>query len=409
MRVAFLTQYYPPETGAAQNRISDFAARFASFGHAVTVLTAMPNYPQGEILDGYRRSLLMEDRENGVRVVRTWIYASPRKSPARRLFSYFSFVVTSLLLGAVKAGPQDVIVVESPPLFLGLSGYIISRLRRAKLVMNISDLWPESAVAMGVVRNQAVIRAAERLEGFLYRQSALVTGQSEGITDSIRRRFPEKPVELITNGFSPELFEQQPAPAQAEARAELGLDGKFIVGYTGLHGLAQGLETVLLAAKLLLPERQIQFALFGDGPVKSALFKRAHSAGLANVRFFPCQPRARMPAILGALDLALVPLRGLELFKGVLPSKVFEAMGAGVAVLASVDGECRSLIERAKAGVVIEPENPEAMAAAILSLSRQPERCRELGRNGREYVIAHYNRREIALRFERLLKDSWTT
>lgn len=407
MRVLFLTQYFPPESGAPQGRLFDLAWRLKGFGHQVTVLTALPNYPRGEVFNGYRGRLLVNEQIDGLNVIRTWVFVSKQNGFVGRLATYFSFMASSALLGIWKIGPQEVTVVESPPLFLGLSGLFISFIKRSKLIFNVSDLWPASAVALGVVRNSALVRLATWLEEFIYLHSDAITGQTQGIVQDIHTRFPQKPVVLITNGVDVEAF-SIPSASGSGARVirDLGLDGRFVVGYAGLHGLAQGLETVIEAARILLPYPEIVFTFFGDGPEKSRLVRRAEELHLTNTRFYPTQPRQRMPDILAGFDVSLIPLKRLKLFTGALPSKMFEAMAAGVPLILSVDGEARSLLEAARAGLYVEPENSQSLADGILHLYRDPECRKQMGRNGREYVVDHYDRRYIAKGFEQLVLEN---
>jgi len=404
VRLLIVTQYYPPETGAPQNRLSDLAQRLKQAGHDVTVLTALPNYPRGEIFEGYRGRVLMEETVSGIKIVRTWIYATPRKDFTRRLLNYFSFVASSFALGVWKVGAPEVVVVESPPLFLGLSAWLLAIFKNARLVFNVSDLWPDSAVAMGVLSNKTLIRWSRRLEEFLYRRAFLITGQTQGIVDNIQSRFGDKRVALITNGVDVKRFFLPSTGNQKnQIKQEFGLADKFVIGYAGLHGLAQGLATTVDAARLLRAHEDLAFAFFGDGPDKERLVALAHRFDLKNFYFFPSQTTARMPAIIGSFDLALIPLRRLELFKGALPSKMFEAMAAAVPMIVSIDGEARALVQRARAGLFVEPEDSDAMSAAILELYRDPERMKTLGLNGRRYVLEHYDRQKIAENFERLL------
>ena len=408
MHILILTQYYPPETGAPQNRLSDLARRLARSGHDLTVLTAMPNYPRGEIFEEYRNRFLVKENHGDIKVIRTWIYATKKKTFVRRLLNYFSFVVSSFAFGIWKIGSPDIVIVESPPLFLGISGFMLSLCKNAKLVLNVSDLWPDSAVAMGVLSNNALIRVSRSLEEFLYRRSVLITGQTRGIVDNIQLRFRNKDVALITNGVDVAAFLDASSSAQrAETRREFALEGKFVIGYAGLHGLAQGLDTVLHAARLLVDHQDVLFTFFGDGPEKEKLVQQVDEFGLKNVRFYSSQPSARMPAVVGSFDVALIPLKRLELFKGALPSKMFEAMAAAVPLLASIEGEARELVEKAQAGRCIEPENPHAMADAILQFYKDPQVLQTLGRNGQRYVIEHFDRQKIADQFERLLTHGY--
>jgi glycosyltransferase involved in cell wall biosynthesis len=404
MRILILTQYYPPETGAPQNRLSDLAKRLAKFGHIVTVLTALPNYPKGEIFEGYRGHTVIEEEIEGIRVIRTWIYVPKNKGFAQRLLNYFSFVFSSLTLGIWRVGRLDTVIVESPPLFLGLSGVFLSRLKRAQLVFNVSDLWPESAVAMGVLQNRTLIKLSKYLEEFLYRKAHLITGQTQGIVDNIQSRFPNKQVHLVTNGVDVEAFKLVSQISQREKiKKEFGNEERFVIGYAGLHGLAQGLETVIQAAQMLSGYPDLLFAFFGDGPEKERLIRLANQVGSTNVRFYPIQRTARMPEVIASFDIALIPLRKLDLFRGALPSKMFEAMAAAVPLVVSIEGEARILVEKAQAGICVEPENPRAMADAILQLYRDPVRRRTLGQNGQRYVIKHYDRCQIARNFEYLI------
>ncbi len=401
MRILFLTQYYPPETGAAQNRIYDLCERLAMSGHGVTVLTALPNYPQGKIFEKFKGTFIATEEMGAIKVVRTWIYATRNKGFISRLANYFSFVLTSLLGALLKVDSQDIIVVESPPLFLGISGLLISWLWRAKLVFNVSDLWPKSAVDLGVLNNRFLIRFSTMLEEQIYRRSDLVTGQTEGIVSDVRQR-TSKPVLLYTNGIDPSLL--HPAQDRDGARSELGfLNDNFLVGYVGLHGLAQGLDTLLLAAGKLLDRKEICFVFVGDGPEKNRLQALASEQGLSNVFFFPPKPRSSVPRILSALDAAIVPLRRLDLFRGALPNKLFESMGGGVPVIVSIEGEAKNLVERAEGGLCIPPEDAAALAEAVLYLQRHPEIRRKMGDNGRRFVTQHYDRRAIALQVETAL------
>ena len=411
MRILFVTQYYPPEIGAAQNRLSDLAKRLKNKGHYVTVLTAVPSYPKGEIYEGYRGTLRMEEERDGIRVVRTWVYATKKKSFLPRIFNYLSFAALSLVVGSVTAWDADVVIVESPPLFLGFSGYILSRLKRAKFVLNVSDLWPESAVVLNVLRNRRLIRWATRGEEWLYRKASLVTGQTQGIVESIRRRCPENSAHLLTNGVTPEFLDRvaQARISRESLREKFGFAQKFIVAYTGVHGLAQGLNTLLQSADLLRKHADIWFCFFGDGPEKSHLQASAVERGLSNVYFHSSLQASEMAELLASIDVSVVPLKRNDLFKGALPSKLFEALGAAVPVVAALDGEARELIQESQGGLVVEPENAVDLAQKVLQLYQDAELCRRLGENGRAYASIQFNRKEIAERFESLLQKCFSS
>jgi glycosyltransferase involved in cell wall biosynthesis len=407
MRILLLTQYFPPETGAAQNRVSDLAARLAAAGHEVVVLTALPSYPKGEIFDGYHGRFLVTEEQNGYRIVRIWAIVTNNKDFLRRILSYLSFAVFALIGGVFKVKKMDVLYVESPPLFLAVAGFLLGKLKQAKFVLNISDLWPDSAVALGMLRDARLIRWATRVEEGLYSRASLVTGQTRGIIDSIRRRCPRTTPLLLTNGVSPEFLAsvEVARAARERTREEFGFGSRLIVAYTGVHGLAQGLETIICAAEILKEHENIQFLFLGDGPEKLRLQAMTTDKNLSNVRFLDTEPSWRMPEMLTAIDISLVPLKRHDLFRGALPSKLFEAMGAGVPVIVGIEGEARSLVELSGGGLAVEPDNPAELARNVLLLHRDPALCSTLGARGRAYIHKFYNRKQIAQELEHSLLE----
>lgn len=402
MRCLFLTQYYPPETGAAQNRLSDWAQRLSMWGHHVTVLTAVPNYPRGEIFSDYRGRWLYDEHKDGVRVLRTLIFVSPCPGFLQRLSSYISFMFASFVVAIAKAGPQDVIIVESPPLLAGISGLLLKYWFRAKMVLNVSDLWPESAVAMGMLHNRYLIWMSTRLEELLYRKAALVTGQTRHIVSSIANRTGVFAA-LVSNGVDLDAFIDPILIDRRLQRRRLGFSDEFVVGYAGLHGFAQGLDIILDAAEILHDFPGILFVLFGDGPDKSRLQQQAQARGLPNLRFYPPQPKQAVPILLACFDACVVPLRGLRLFRGALPCKLFECMASGAPVIVSIAGEAEDLVRDADGGLCIPPEDGRALADAILRLRDDPALGRILSQNARAYVARHYDRKDIAARLRSLL------
>jgi glycosyltransferase involved in cell wall biosynthesis len=321
--------------------------------------------------------------------------------------NYLSFALVSIFVGWFTVDDIQVVLVESPPLFLGFSGYILSKLKGAKFLLNVSDLWPESAVVVGLLQNRRLIRWAILAEEWLYRHAVLVTGQTQGIVDSISKRCPETRTVLMTNGVSPEfLVSATTAVASRDrVRLEFGTKDKFVVGYAGLHGLVYRLDMLLSAAGALAKYEDVHFLLIGDGPEKNRLQEKAKIEALHNVTFLPTLPAVRMPEVFTAMDVVVVPLKRHELFKGTLPSKLFEAMGAGVPVIGALEGEARRIIETSECGLCVEPENSQALAEGILKLFHDAALRKRLGENGREYVMKHYNRKDIAARFDHILSD----
>ncbi|WP_142412973.1 glycosyltransferase family 4 protein [Hathewaya massiliensis] len=404
MKILFLTQYCPPEVGAPQNRIFEFAKQLKKFGHEITILTAMPNYPKGEIFEEYRGKKLVKEEIDGIKIVRTSIYATKEKSFTKRLKNYLSFTFSSVFTGLKHIEEQDVVITESPPLFLGWSGYVIAKRKKAKFVFNVSDLWPESAVKLGVLNNKLLIKASTWLEEFSYRKAAAVTGQTKGIVDNIvSRGFDKNKVHLITNGVDTEFFKKE--NRDEKLREEWGIKDKFAVCYAGIHGLAQGLEVIIDAAELLKEEKDIQFVFIGDGPEKSKLMDMVKEKELNNVSFQPVQLKPNMPRIIASMDATVVPLKKLDLFKGALPSKMFEALSSELPIVLAVEGEAEKLINDARAGITVEPENAKEIADAVLKLHKNKDLKEELGQNGRKYVIENYSRESITRKLEKILKE----
>lgn len=402
MKILFLTQYCPPEVGAPQNRIFEFAKELKKLGHDITILTAMPNYPKGEIFDEYKGKKVLKEELEGIKIVRTSIYATKEKSFTKRMRNYLSFTFSSVFQGAKYIEKQDVIITESPPLFLGWSGYVLSKLKGAKFVFNVSDLWPESAIKLGVLNNKLFIKMSTWLEEFCYRKADAVTGQTKGIVDNIvNRGFDKSKVHLITNGVNTEFFKKE--NRDENFRKEIGIENKFSIVYAGIHGLAQGLEVVIEAAEILKDYKDIQFIFIGDGPEKGKLINMSKEKNLENVKFLPVQPKSNMPRIIASMDATVIPLKKLDLFKGALPSKMFEALASQLPIILAVEGEAEKLINDAQAGIVVEPENPEAIAEAALKLYNDIELRKELGRNGRKYVMENFSRESITKKLEKIL------
>lgn len=399
MKLTILTQYYPPEIGAPQRRLSSLARHFVRAGHEVHVLTAMPNYPRGEIYAGYGGAARRETID-GVSVLRTWIVPTQRTNYAHRLANYFSFVGSSAAIGAaMEPGRSDYLLVESPPLFLGMSGAWLSRVQRARLIMNVSDLWPESAVRLGVVREGSFVhRASARLERWCYRRAWMITGQSREIVADIAGRMPGCRTYHLSNGV--EVSEFGPEHAGREARAVLGVDGdgSCLALYAGLHGIAQGLPQLLAAASALEGERApMDMVFIGDGPVKHDLQREAAARRLERVRFLDARPPAALPPLLASADILLVPL-GMSI-PGAVPSKLYEAMASGRAVVLVATGEAAAIVREHDAGLVVDPGDVAGLAAALRTLRDDPVRRRTLGENGRRAAVQFFDRSRIAARF----------
>jgi colanic acid biosynthesis glycosyl transferase WcaI len=405
MRILYLSQYFPPEVGATQTRAYEMARGLIQAGHHVTMVAEVPNHPSGIIPPDYRGKLYERTDLDGIDVIRVWVKTAPVKTFYTRMVFYLSYMLNATLAGLLLARRRyDVVYATSPPLFVGGAGLALSLLRRTPLVFEVRDLWPESAVALGELKNPRAIALAERLERVCYRRARRVVVVTAGIRQRLLERgLPRDKLALIPNGTNTDLFQPQPE-AGAALRDELGLDDAFVVLYAGTHGIAQGLETVIEAARLQQAEADIRFLFVGEGPVKNEIMALADGYGLNNVRFHPEIPRERVPAFLAAADVALVPLRKLDLFKGALPSKMFDAWAVGCPTLVSIEGEAQRVLERSGAGRFVEPENPQALVEAISALTADRGAGRLMGNRGRAFVEAHYSRQAQARELEQLLR-----
>ena len=400
MRILFLTHYYPPEIGAPQSRLSELATMVAAKGHSVTIVTGFPNYPTGVIPPEYRGTRFMEERLGGVRILRTWVYAARNRGFTRRILNHLSFAASSLW-AIRKVGQVDVIFVESPPLLIGFAALAYSRIKRSPFVLNISDIWPQSAVELGALRSPFAIWLAERLELHLYRKSNRVSVVTAGMLERLAGRgVPVAKLYLLTNGVDTALY--RPLARDSQLAQRLGIDGHKVFLYAGTHGMAQGLEVVLEAAKQTT-NPSILYVLAGEGAEKESLVMQARAQRIANVIFLPNQPKAVMPALLNLAYASIIPLKRLDLFKSALPSKMFEAMATARPIVAAVWGEAAELIEAAECGIVVPPEDPASIRDAVERLAEEPELAKTLGQNGRAYVIRNFDRKDIVNRFAELL------
>ena len=318
MKLLIITQYFPPEMGAPQARLFELSKRLKAKGHEITVLTAMPNYPTGKILKGYRGKIRMSEEIEGIKVVRTCLYPSKSSKTLPRLLSYLSFGLSSMLIGVWGLGRYDVALIESPPLFLVPFAQLVCLWTRSKAVMMVSDIWPDILIRMGHASVQSKsVRAMLWLEKFCYKHSYAVALTNPGACNQIKNRFPGlKNVTVISNGVDTETF--RPELADEKIRQEFGIkEGDFFVGYCGLHGLAQGLEVVLGAAQKLKDYPTIKIVMIGDGPLKEELVQKAKQLQLDNLKFYDRKPKNQMPGILASMDASLVTLAGR--FPGTMP------------------------------------------------------------------------------------------
>jgi glycosyltransferase involved in cell wall biosynthesis len=362
----------------------------------------MPNHPTGVVPPEYRGAIRRSERRDGYRVLRTWLYATPNEGMARKTIGHLSFMVSSVLLGWRASGPADVVVVSSPTFFAVGAGWLLARLKRARLVVEVRDLWPAIFTELGVLTNRRLIGLLERLELAAYAAADTVIVVSDGFrANLIGRGVPSGKVHTIRNGVCPGEFDPE-AQADPRLRARLGAGpGDCLVLYAGTHGISQGLTSVADAAARLTGQ-PIRFAFVGEGADKQRLRDRVAELGLRDVTLLPGVPREQVPALLAAADICLVPLRDVPLFSSFIPSKMFECLAAGRPVVGAVAGEAAQILREAGAQVV-PPADSTALAAAIEALAADPPRRTAMGRQGRCYVEKYFDRDTLARQYGKLL------
>jgi colanic acid biosynthesis glycosyl transferase WcaI len=409
VKILYLSQYYPPEMGAPAARASELALHWVRAGHQVSILTGFPNHPTGVVPPEWRsrlRRLTYRENVEGVDVYRTWLWALPNRKAHERMRNYASFCLSAALRGLTLPRP-DVIIASSPQLLVGLSGSWLAFARQIPFVFEVRDLWPESLVAVGAGREDSLLhKMLGKIAGFLYERADRIVVVSPAFKDHLVQRWrvaPEK-IAVVENGVETDLF--SPTETTDALRRELGVHTKFLVSYIGTMGNAHRLGTLLEAASTLRQNYpEVQFLLIGEGAEKEAIKNAAEAQGLTNVQFLDQQPREKIPAFISASDACLVLLKKTEVFKTVIPTKMLEFMSCERPLILGVDGHARHIVEDAEAGLVIEPENAQALADAIAQLSRNRELGRTLGKKGRGYILKNFSRAQTAEKYIQVLRE----
>ncbi|PWB61101.1 MAG: glycosyltransferase WbuB [Deltaproteobacteria bacterium] len=377
MRILFVSDNFPPERNAPATRVHEHACYWVKWGHEVTVLTCVPNFPEGKVYSGYRNRWRQEEWIDGIRVVRVKTFITANEGTLLRTLDYLSFMASAFIAGAFLPKP-DVVIATSPQFFAAVAGCGLSGLLGRPYLLEVRDLWPASIAAVGALKESFLLRLLERVELFLYRKASAIVVVTNAFKEDLERRgVPPGKIAVVINGV--DLPRYAPRPRDPELEAKLDLAGRFVVGYVGTHGMAHALEKVLDVAGRMREAAGIRFLFVGGGAEKAKLVEEAERRGLTNVTFLPPQPKERMPEIWSLCDVALVHLKNSPAFASVIPSKIFEAMGMGLPiVIASPKGEAGGIVEGDGAGIWVPPEDPSALEGAVLRLkddSALYERC----------------------------------
>lgn len=396
MRVVFLTHYFPPEGNAPASRVYEICKRWVAAGHRVTVVTGAPNNPTGVVYPGYKNKLYQRETIDGIDVVRVWTYIAANRGRIRRSLNFLTYMLSAILAGLCLKRP-DVYIATSPQFFCGIAGAVLKVLKARPFILEIRDIWPESIAAVGAMKTRWILRILEWMERWMYRRATRIVTVGDGYkVQLVARGVPAEKIGIVTNGVDTDLF--RPLEPSAEIRRRHGLDKQFICAYVGTIGMASGLDIVLRAADQIkrAGRKDVVFMLVGDGAVLPELRNEAHDMGLDNVIFTGRLGKKEVPLYLATVDACLIHLRKKDLFRYVLPSKIFEAGGMGRPIIMGVEGCAADLVRQMGGGLLIEPENDKQLIDAVQKLAGDPELCRELGRKGHDFVIQNFNRDKLS-------------
>jgi glycosyltransferase involved in cell wall biosynthesis len=404
MRILVIHQYYLGKDDAGGSRFNQFAKHWTAKGHRVTVIAGTVHYATGKRDERYKGKWIVEGKESDkIKVLRTYVSARYNKSFVGRLWAYISFTISSTWAGLFRSGKQDLVLATSPPLLVGITGYLISKIKRIPFIFEVRDLWPESAIDMGVLNNRLAIKLAYWLESFIYKSADKINVLTPAFKETLLRKgVASNKIVMIPNGADLDIF--RPGAKENRVREKYGWDNRFVVMYIGAHGLANHLIQLVEVARESREHENILFVLVGDGMEKPKLAARAKEYGLKNIQFIDSQPKSQIANFVNASDVCTAVLKKADTFKTVYPNKVFDYMSCAKPVIIAIDGAARRLIEDARAGIYVEPENIEEFKKAVLKLYNNLNLCTEYGQNGYEYVKKHFSRESLADQYEVVLQ-----
>jgi putative colanic acid biosynthesis glycosyltransferase WcaI len=399
-RILILSIYHDPEPIP---KTGELARELVRRGHDVTVVTAFPHYPSGDLYPGYRLALWRWETRDGMRILRTFIFPYHGTRGSLRILNYLSWMMSSIQAGWL-APACDVMYVWHPPLTVGVSAWIIAQLKRVRYVYDVQDLWPESALASGLLRPGLLVDVLHRLADWVYARAPRILVVSQAAKEEIRRRG----VDPAKISVAPHWIDTTPFARATfrDIRSEFGWRGRFVVMFAGNLGMVQGLETVIDAAARLRDRDDVLVAFVGDGSDRGRLESMVSDQRLTNVVFAGRHPADEMPDFFRAADALLVHLRPSDIADHAVPTKILAYLASGRPVICATTGASAELVQTAGAGLVCPPGDPQALAAAIAALASLPETARAtLGERGRSYLEAHFEKQRVIDGYERLLDE----
>ena len=397
-KLLIITQYFPPEIGGGSQRSFGFAKELSNLGVDVTVVTPYPTYLMKKEEVKTKFKLYEKIEQEGITVYQTFVIATDRGGFFRRILYYLSFTLSAIIVALSKIKNADFIITISPPLFTGIAGAILKKIKSAKLVFDIGDLWPESAVQLGFLKNKTAIKLSEKLERWIYKNSDLINVVTRDTFNKVRARFGESlPLAYVPNFVNTKIINN--STKDADLLNKYNLTGKKVFGYAGNIGSAQGVKIITDAAKLTLDQKNIIYLIIGDGVDKEELVRDVENNKLENVLLVPPVDKNEIVKYISLFDAMIIPLVKNDLFKITIPSKLYESMAAKIPVLLCVDGEARRIVEEANCGIFIEPENAVMLAEKVKYFNENEQLAEQFGENGVAVAKEKFDRNVVINKF----------
>ena len=394
MKILLISENFYPEKNAPGKRLYEHAKEWINLGHEVTVLTGVPNAPKGKIFDGYKNKIYQNEEIDGINIVRVWTYIAKNEGFLLRTLDFISFMISSFMFGLFFK-KHDKIIVSSPQFLPVISGFLIAKIRRIPFILEIRDLWPESIVALGSLKeNSSIIMILNKIAKYIYLKSSMIVVVTKSFQDHlVNMGIKKEKIIIIENGFN---FQRTLIPNKSidfiKDKYNINNDN-FTVSYIGTIGMSHGIEVIIKAATI---KKNITFFIIGEGAEKNRLKQMAKDRKVSNVIFVDSINWQEIININQIISANLIHLKNLKLFETVIPSKIFESMALKKPILAGLIGESLSIIEKGNVGIKVNPEDKQSLIDGILFLKDNPKKAKQLGRNGFTLVNKRYNRKILA-------------
>lgn len=404
MNILIIYQFHVRPDDAGITRFSQFAYYWANSGHKVKIIAGMVNYLSGQKLEQYRRKLFVKEQEDkNIEVLRTFTSVLGYRTFLGRLLSYFSFLISSLIGGIFSKA--DIVIVASPPIFIGIVGYLVSLFKRIPFVFEIRDLWPDEAIELGIIKNKLIIELSHWLEKFLYKKAKIIVGVTPGFKEFLikEKKVSKEKIEVIPNAADLNLL--KPASRDNWVRQKFNWQNKFIVLYIGAHSMVYNFNPIMETAKSLKNNSpDILFVFVGDGKQKAKLIQKVKEENLTNIQFLNPVPKKQIGDFINASDVCVATLKKINLLKYVYPAKLFDYMACAKPIILAMNGVSKDLVcNGARCGICIEPENSMEFEKALKELYNNPSKMELLGKNGYKFVKQNFSDKVLAQKYERIL------